>query len=603
MYIIVASSKTVYKVPAVGVGPLRLVVATTPPGLVFQAGINGVAASQLVMVNNLGGGVLELDGGGERRVDHAVAGERDGAGDAGGGGKCGGAGAGDVQRDGDDHGGGGGGQPADGGGAVDGAAVCRGAGEGERGHAERGDQHGMRPPLVVKATAGDGSAAAGIKVGFKLASQPAGATGASLSAETATTDGTGQAQATLTLGNQPGAYKVEVYAAGLTSQTVTFTATATATVGAVSATATTVTATPNNLAADGSSRSQITVIPRDGSGLNLGAGQTVTLSKTGGGTLSAVADKGDGSYTAVFTAPSSSGSASISAVVNGVAIQQTAAVSFSSGTVPIIVAGAEVTGWPNQLAVDGADNLYVGGGGVVRIEGVSGESSVVVSGQGNGVAVDRWGSVYYTVPGRVLKKEALSGATVVVAGTGVLGVGNEEGPAVLAAVDTVKGKIAVDGAGNVYVAEGREEPGAEGRGGDGDDQHGGGRGTGGDGGAATRAAVVGPAAVAVDREGNLYISEAGSAPSRVRKVDGATGVITTVAGGGTGGDGGAATQALLTSPEGVAVDRWGNLYVAEYNEQPSAAGGCGKRDHQHGGGRREWGPGGAGHGRQHRFSV
>ena len=37
-------------------------------------------------------------------------------------------------------------------------------------------------------------------------------------------------------------------------------------------TATTVTATPNNLAADGSSRAVITVIPRDGSGLNLGVG-------------------------------------------------------------------------------------------------------------------------------------------------------------------------------------------------------------------------------------------------------------------------------------------------------------------------------------------
>ena len=255
------------------------------------------------------------------------------------------------------------------------------------------------------------------------------------------------------------------------------------------------------------------------------------------------------------------------------------------------------------MAVDGADNLYVGGGGVVRIDGVSGESSVVVSGQGNGVAVDRWGSVYYTVPGRVLKKEVLTGATVVVAGTGVLGVGNEEGPAVLAAVDTTPGKIAVDGAGNVYVAEFGKNRVRKVEAGTGQITTVAGGGTGGDGGAATRAAVVGPAAVAVDREGNLYISEAGSAPQRVRKVDGATGVITTVAGGGTGGDGGAATLALLISPEGVAVDRWGNLYVAEYNGQPSAAGGCRKRDHQHGGGRRERGAGGAGHGRQHRFSV
>src|ERR1019366_2493077 len=70
-----------------------------------------------------------------------------------------------------------------------------------------------------------------------------------------------------------------------------------------------------------------------------------------------------------------------------------------------------------------------------------------------------------------------------------------------------------------------------------------------------------PTGVAVDSVGNLYIAEAGS--ERVRRVS-ASGIITTVAGNGNGGfsgDGGPAVAADLT-PDGVAVDIIGNLYIA-----------------------------------------
>src|SRR5450755_3328728 len=62
----------------------------------------------------------------------------------------------------------------------------------------------------------------------------------------------------------------------------------------------------------------------------------------------------------------------------------------------------------------------------------------------------------------------------------------------------------------------------------------------GDGGPATSAGVW-PFLMAADASGNLFITDG----ARVRRVDAATGIITTVAGGGTGGDGGPATSAAL----------------------------------------------------------
>ncbi|TMI03402.1 MAG: hypothetical protein E6H43_04475, partial [Betaproteobacteria bacterium] len=86
----------------------------------------------------------------------------------------------------------------------------------------------------------------------------------------------------------------------------------------------------------------------------------------------------------------------------------------------------------------------------------------------------------------------------------------------------------------------------------------------GDGGDATIANLNSPASVAVDSSGNLYIADLGN--ERIRKIAAATGIITTVAGNGVfgfAGDGGAATNANLSVPTGVAVDASGNLYIAD----------------------------------------
>jgi hypothetical protein len=86
----------------------------------------------------------------------------------------------------------------------------------------------------------------------------------------------------------------------------------------------------------------------------------------------------------------------------------------------------------------------------------------------------------------------------------------------------------------------------------------------GDGGAATNASLGGFCdGAAVDATGNLFIADA--THNRIRKVD-LNGVITTVAGNGAygySGDGGAATNASLKYPAGVAVDASGNLLIAD----------------------------------------
>ena len=85
----------------------------------------------------------------------------------------------------------------------------------------------------------------------------------------------------------------------------------------------------------------------------------------------------------------------------------------------------------------------------------------------------------------------------------------------------------------------------------------------GDDGKATEARLKIPAGLTFDKKGNLYIADRNN--HRIRKVD-TRGIITTVAGNGTAGfsgDGGKATQAQLSLPSGVVVDDKGNIYISD----------------------------------------
>jgi trimeric autotransporter adhesin len=90
-------------------------------------------------------------------------------------------------------------------------------------------------------------------------------------------------------------------------------------------------------------------------------------------------------------------------------------------------------------------------------------------------------------------------------------------------------------------------------------------GFGGDGGPATAALLNNPISIVTDKVGNVYIADHGN--NRVRKVD-SKGIITTIAGsgadgGGNKGDGGPATAASFAMPTGIALDKAGNLFIAD----------------------------------------
>lgn len=86
----------------------------------------------------------------------------------------------------------------------------------------------------------------------------------------------------------------------------------------------------------------------------------------------------------------------------------------------------------------------------------------------------------------------------------------------------------------------------------------------GDGGPATKAKFSGPDGVAIDQQGNIFVSDGGN--SLIRRIDAQTGIITTVVGSGKraeSGDEGPALEAGLEAPMSLAVDHDGNIYFAE----------------------------------------
>jgi sugar lactone lactonase YvrE len=249
---------------------------------------------------------------------------------------------------------------------------------------------------------------------------------------------------------------------------------------------------------------------------------------------------------------------------------------------------------PQGVAVDSSGNLYIADTGNQRIRKVTASTGIIstiagtgtsgYSGDGGvptnakfhtpiGIAVDSTGNIYIadTNNNRVRWIQKSTGYIYTLAGTGTTGYSGNGGSAAAALLSIPNG-VAVDGSGNLFIA---------------DTGNGSirkvilstniistvaGQGLGGfsgDGGLATSAKMSSPEAVAVDSNGNLYIADTGN--YRIRKVTKSTLLITTVAGNGTSGysgDGGLATSAEMNMPQGIAVDSTFHFYLADtYNER------------------------------------
>jgi uncharacterized protein (TIGR03437 family) len=189
-----------------------------------------------------------------------------------------------------------------------------------------------------------------------------------------------------------------------------------------------------------------------------------------------------------------------------------------------------------------------------------------------GIAVDSAGNLFLSdMLAGTVSKVTPAGVVTAVAGSGTRGYSGDGGQALSAQLSNPHG-IAVDRAGNLYIADTtnyrirKVTPG-----GIITTVAGGGTVSSpppnpfptGDGGEATSAILDFPTGVAVDGSGNIYVADQGF--SRIRKIT-MNGIINTIGGNGTpgySGDGGLATSASMNGPAGVAVDASGNVYVAE----------------------------------------
>lgn len=179
------------------------------------------------------------------------------------------------------------------------------------------------------------------------------------------------------------------------------------------------------------------------------------------------------------------------------------------------------------------------------------------------VATDGAGNFYFGGAHSVFRVD-INGTLTRIAGDGRAGYSGDSGQATAAQFLTPTG-IAVDGSGNIYVADRdaavirKIAPGGiittvAGNGT---------TGYSGDGGPAVQAQIAQPMGLAADGSGNIFIADSGNACIRKLAPDGS---ISTVAGIGTAGyngDGGPATGTQLNEPEGVAADGAGNLYIAD----------------------------------------
>jgi len=219
------------------------------------------------------------------------------------------------------------------------------------------------------------------------------------------------------------------------------------------------------------------------------------------------------------------------------------------------------------VTIDGTISTFAGTGAVCQVPtspcGDNGPAKSAPLSLPVSLAVDSSGDVYIgelnTV--RIRKVAIATGIITTVAGTGNPGDG-PDGPATSASLRMPFG-LAVDAAKNLYIAE--------------SDNHRvrkltngvlrtfAGNGTAGpivNGVAATATTLSYPTDVAVDAAGNVYIADENQ--KAVRRVDAATGLISTVAGGGTGNpENIAATAAALPNVTGIALDASGNLYIAD----------------------------------------
>jgi trimeric autotransporter adhesin len=240
---------------------------------------------------------------------------------------------------------------------------------------------------------------------------------------------------------------------------------------------------------------------------------------------------------------------------------------------------------PLGVAVDSSGTVYIAdtinnrirtvSGGVIaeyagasHSQGDGGKASAAVLFFPQQLAWDAQGNLYIAdTDNNEVRKVAANGTISTVAGNGTFSATGDGGPALSAGLVKPQA-VAVDSSGNLYIASGNQVRMVDTKGNISTIVNTAGTGGfSGDGGPATAAQLFSPEGLALDSAGNLYIAD--TLNYRVRKVAGGT--ITTVVGSGPiypsagsfSGDGGPATSATLSFPWDVAFDNSGNMLVVD----------------------------------------
>ncbi len=245
--------------------------------------------------------------------------------------------------------------------------------------------------------------------------------------------------------------------------------------------------------------------------------------------------------------------------------------------------------YPTGVAVDPAGNQYIADSENCRIRKVSAATGIITTVAGTGlrgfsgdngpataanlsevqaVALDSVGNIYIAdwSNSRIRKVSATTGIITTAAGTGGWGFSGDNGPATAAKLYLPYG-VGVDISGNLFIGDTRNNRirkvsvntgiittfvGADDSAYLGDNEP------------AAASVLRSPSGITLDSSGNSYITDGDQC--RIRKISGATGIITTVAGTGVNGysgDNGLATAANLSWPYAVAVDSAGNLFISD----------------------------------------
>jgi len=240
---------------------------------------------------------------------------------------------------------------------------------------------------------------------------------------------------------------------------------------------------------------------------------------------------------------------------------------------------------PTGLTFDNFNNLYIADLARLRIRKVNldKKSSITLVGQKSetehpnidaslagpfNVIFDKTGNLYISTneDSRVSKVDFSTGKVTIIAGTGIAGFSGDGRKATEAQLTNPTG-LALDGKGNLYISDTGNDrirkvdlttgiirtiagTGINGFSGEGE--------------LATNANLSNPLGLVIDKAGDLYVVDRGN--NRVRKINTASGMISTIVGTGKegfSGDGELATDAKLANPTGLAFNKAGDLYIVD----------------------------------------